>query len=52
MLLDNRDELALARPLFRRALAIFEDVHGPEHPDTIVVRKALGIVTARGGGPG
>ena len=34
VLLRDQGDLAGARPLFERALAIFEKVLGPEHPDT------------------
>ena len=31
---QEQGELAAARPLYKRALAIHEKVLGPEHPDT------------------
>jgi tetratricopeptide (TPR) repeat protein len=34
-LLHDHGDLAAARPLFKRALAIREKVLGPEHPDMV-----------------
>jgi hypothetical protein len=40
-LLQAQGELAAARPLFERALAIREKALGPDHPDPAVVRNNL-----------
>jgi hypothetical protein len=40
-LLRNQSDLAEARPLFERALAIREKMLGPEHPNTAIVRQHL-----------
>ena len=37
-LLQDQGDLAAARPLFERALAIRERVLGPDHPDTGAIR--------------
>jgi tetratricopeptide (TPR) repeat protein len=34
LLLENQGDLAAARPLYERALAIREKALGPEHPET------------------
>jgi hypothetical protein len=41
-LLLTQGDLAGARPLFERALAIYEKVFGPEHPDTRRPRSGCG----------
>jgi hypothetical protein len=41
LLLQDQGELAAARPLLERALAIWEKVLRPEHPDTAAARRAL-----------
>jgi tetratricopeptide (TPR) repeat protein len=38
LLLKTQGDYAAARPLFERALAIFENVLGTDHPNTKVVR--------------
>jgi hypothetical protein len=40
-LLQRQGDLAGARPLFERALAIRERVLGPDHPNTAQSRKNL-----------
>jgi hypothetical protein len=37
----NQGDLAAARPLLKRALAINEKALGPDHPDTLMVRRNL-----------
>ena len=46
---EDQGDLAGARPLYERALAICEKVLGPEHPITLKVRRNLATLTARGG---
>jgi hypothetical protein len=46
VLLRDQGELAAARPLFERALAIRERMLGPDHPATIWVRRHLGLISA------
>jgi hypothetical protein len=41
------NRLAEAEPLMRRALAIFEQSLGPEHPNTGVLRGNLGALMAK-----
>jgi hypothetical protein len=41
-------DLAAARPLFERALAIFEKALGPDHPDTAIARRSLAALSERG----
>jgi hypothetical protein len=43
-LLYAQGDLAGARPLYERALAIREKVLGPEHPNTATVRNNLSIL--------
>jgi Tetratricopeptide repeat len=38
VLLQAQGDLTGARPLFERALAIYEKALGPEHPDTATVQ--------------
>ena len=38
-LYTHQGQYEQAEPLYQRALAIFEKVFGPEHPNTITVRK-------------
>jgi Tetratricopeptide repeat len=45
-LLRAQGELAAARPLLERALAIRERVLGPDHPDTAISRESLARLTA------
>jgi hypothetical protein len=45
MLLRAQGELAAARPLYERALAIREKARGPDHPDTATVRRNLAALT-------
>ena len=40
-LLRDKGYLTAARPLFERALAIYEKALGPDHPTTAVIRKNL-----------
>jgi tetratricopeptide (TPR) repeat protein len=37
-LYDTQGKYAEAEPLYRRALAIYEQVMGPNHPNTITIR--------------
>jgi hypothetical protein len=41
VLLQAQGDLAAARPLYERALAIREKALGPDHPDTATVRRNL-----------
>jgi hypothetical protein len=41
VLLQKQGDLAAARPLFERALAICETALGPAHPHTAAVRNSL-----------
>jgi hypothetical protein len=43
LLLSDQGDLAGARPLYERALAIREKVLGPEHPDTISLKNAASL---------
>jgi hypothetical protein len=46
---EAQDDLAGARPLYERALAIFEKVLGPDHPDTArSVDNLAGLLQAQG----
>ncbi len=47
--IQDQGDLAAARSLFERALSIREKVFGPEHPSTVNTRRALALLTARGG---
>jgi hypothetical protein len=40
-LLQARGDLTAARPLFERALAIYEKALGPDHPNIAAVRGNL-----------
>jgi Tetratricopeptide repeat len=40
-LLQDQGDLVGARPLLERGVAIFEKALGPEHLDTVMVRKNL-----------
>ncbi|MBV9849169.1 MAG: toll/interleukin-1 receptor domain-containing protein [Armatimonadetes bacterium] len=42
--LDDRAQYAQAAPLYRRALAIFEQALGPEHPDTAASLNNLAVL--------
>ena len=42
-LLDSMGDYAAARPYYERALAIREQVLGPDHPDTRSSRASLAI---------
>ncbi len=44
LLLRTQGELDAARPLYERALAIWERVLGPDHPDTAASRRSLEFV--------
>jgi class 3 adenylate cyclase/CRP-like cAMP-binding protein len=44
-LLWDQGDLAKARPLFERALAICEKALGPEHPDTAMMREHLAVLS-------
>jgi hypothetical protein len=46
--LNDQRELAQAKPLFERALAIREKVLGPEHPDTAKIRQNLSALGKKG----
>ena len=41
MLLEAQGDAVAARPYFEQALAIFEQILGPEHPYTETVRENL-----------
>jgi hypothetical protein len=41
LLVDGQGKAAEAEHLYRRALAIHENVLGPEHPNTVLVRNNL-----------
>jgi hypothetical protein len=43
-LLKDQGDLAAARPLFERALAIKEKVLGPEHPSTATILNNLALL--------
>ncbi len=51
VVLQEDGDLAGARPLFERALAIQESVLGPEHPDVAVTLKDLGLLLLAEGDP-
>jgi class 3 adenylate cyclase len=44
-----KGDLAEARPLFERALAICEKMLGPEHPDTAMIREHFAVLSTREG---
>jgi Tetratricopeptide repeat len=48
-LLEDQGDLAGVLPLYERALAIYEKVLGPKHPNTNEVRAAV-LRARRGGG--
>ncbi|HMF29697.1 MAG TPA: tetratricopeptide repeat protein, partial [Candidatus Cybelea sp.] len=48
-LLQAQGDLAAARPLYERALAIREKVLGPEHPDTATNLSKLGRLLSASG---
>jgi hypothetical protein len=48
-MLAAQGELAQAKPLYERALAIYENVLGPEHPDTAQsVNNLASLLLAQG----
>ena len=49
MVLRDQGELAAARPLIERALAIGEKVLGTDHPSTAITLNQLGLVLRRQG---
>ena len=48
-MLQDQGDLAAARPLYERALAIREKALGPEHPDTSRARRNLASVLSASG---
>jgi hypothetical protein len=49
VLLRAQDDLAGARPLYERALAIRAKVLGSEHPDTPMIREQIAVLSTREG---
>jgi hypothetical protein len=47
VLLKVRDDYAGAEALYRRALAIFERVLGPDHPHTVICRENLALLRSQ-----
>jgi hypothetical protein len=45
--LRDTNRLSEAERLFQRALAIFENSYGPEHPSTVTVRDHVARMRAR-----
>ena len=41
----KRGEYVQAKPFYKEALRIYTKVNGPEHPDTIIVKESLLLVS-------